>query len=130
MKGFTYENEDAHQQRDESAGAESSGHDVGCGVAGLNGSVRVTAAHVDGECARAAEGRRAAVHHQNGQQVHVLLLTVESRPLRPNAGCVVYRVSERREQNLVIHFIKNLHYFIFLKIGEKKNLYYTITLPL
>lgn len=119
MKGFTYENEDAHQQCDESAGAECSGHDVGCGIAGLNGSVRVTAAHVDGERARAAEGRRAAVHHQNGQQVHVLLLTVESRPLRPNASCVVYRVSERREQTecyfwqfLFIHFIKNLHYFI------------------
>ncbi len=95
-EGFTDEDEDADQQRDESTGAERGWHDVGRGVAGLNGSVRVTAAHMDGEGPRAAEGRRAAVHHQDGQQIHVLLLPVESGALRPDARCVVYRVRETK----------------------------------
>lgn len=51
---------------------------------------------MDGQRARGAEGRRPAVNHQDGQEVHVLLVAVEARPLRPDAGCVVW-VGQREE---------------------------------
>ena len=38
----------------------------------------VAAAHVDGDGARGAQGGRPAVHHQDGQEVHVLLIAVEA----------------------------------------------------
>lgn len=49
----------------------------------------VTAAHVNGQRARGAERGGSAVHHQDGQEVHVLLVAVEARALRPDASCVV-----------------------------------------
>lgn len=38
----------------------------------------VAAADVDGQRARGAEGRRPAVNHPDGQEVHVLLMAVEA----------------------------------------------------
>lgn len=49
----------------------------------------VTAADVNGQSACGAERGGSAVNHQDGQEVHVLLMAVESRPLCPDASCVV-----------------------------------------
>lgn len=46
----------------------------------------ITAADVNGQGARGAERRGAAVTHQDGQEVDVLLVAVEARPLRAYAG--------------------------------------------
>lgn len=49
----------------------------------------VTAADVNGQGACGAERGGSAVNHQDGKEVHVLLVAVEARPLRPDASCVV-----------------------------------------
>lgn len=49
----------------------------------------VAAADVYGQGACGAERGRPAVNHQDGQEVHVLLVTVEARALRPDTSCVV-----------------------------------------
>lgn len=49
----------------------------------------VTATDVNGQGARGAERGRSVVSHLDGQEVHVLLVAVEARPLRPDTSCVV-----------------------------------------
>ena len=89
---LTDKDEHADQQGDEGSGAEGCGDDVGCGIAGLDGPIWITAAHMDGHSARAAQGWGSAVHHEDGQKVNVLLLPVEARPLGPNAGSIIWRL--------------------------------------
>lgn len=89
LGGLTDQDEDTDQEGDEGAGAEGGSHDEGCGVAGLDGPGAVTAADADGECACAAERGRPAVHHEDGQEEHVLLLPVEAHVLYVHCGCVV-----------------------------------------
>lgn len=89
LRGLTDQNEDTDQEGDEGARAEGGGHDKGRGVAGLDGARAVAAADADGEGARAAQRGRPAVHHQDGQEEHVLLLPVEAHVLRVHCGRVV-----------------------------------------
>lgn len=49
----------------------------------------VAAADVNGQGARGAERGGSAVNHQDGQEVHVLLVAVEARALHPDTSCVV-----------------------------------------
>lgn len=49
----------------------------------------VAAADVNGQGARGAERGGSAVNHQDGQEVHVLLMAVEARTLHPDTSCVV-----------------------------------------
>lgn len=86
---LTNQDEDTDQEGDEGTRAEGGGHDEGRGVAGLDGTGAVAAADADGECARAAQRGRPAVHHQDGQEEHVLLLPVEAQVLRVHRGRVV-----------------------------------------
>lgn len=89
---------------------------------------------MDGEGPCAAEGRRAAVHHQDGQQVHVLLLTVESGALRPDAGCVVYRETREQEEtnmrlnicNLLFIYYNNACIILLLLKNKGSVLYKSI----
>lgn len=97
--GLTNQNEDADQEGDEGARAEGGGHDEGRGVAGLDGARAVAAADADGEGARAAQRGRPAVHHQDGQEEHVLLLPVEAQVLGVHRGCVV--CSRTREARVI-----------------------------
>lgn len=53
----------------------------------------VAAADMNGQGARGAEGGRPGVHHQDGQEVHVLLMAVKAGPLRLDGRCVIW--SER-----------------------------------
>ena len=50
----------------------------------------VAAADVDGQGARGAQGGRPAVHHLDGQEIDILLVAVEARPLGADAGRVVW----------------------------------------
>lgn len=59
------------------------------GAAPTSALTCVTAADVDGQGTRGAEGGGPAVNHQDRQEVHVLLMAVEARPLGPDASCVV-----------------------------------------
>lgn len=95
LSGLTDQDEDTDQEGDEGAGAEGGGHDEGRGVAGLDGAGAVAATDTDGERARAAQRGRPAVHHQDGQEEHILLLPVEAHVLRVHCGRVV--CSRRRE---------------------------------
>lgn len=92
--GFTNDDEHADEQGDESSWAEGCAHAEGCGVTGLDDSMGVAATHMDGKCASGAKSWRPTIHNQDGQQVQVLLLSVETRSLGPNACCVVCK---RRE---------------------------------
>lgn len=89
LGGLTNQNEDTDQEGDEGARAEGGGHDKGGGVAGLDGPGAVAATDADGEGARAAQCGGPAVHHQDGQEEHVLLLPVEAHVLRVHRGRVV-----------------------------------------
>lgn len=59
------------------------------GAASAGGLTCVTATHVNGQGARGAERGRSAVNHQDGQEVHVLLVAVKARPLRPDSSRIV-----------------------------------------
>lgn len=50
----TYEDEHADKQGDQGPRAEGCTHAEGCSIAGLDGSVRVTATYMDGECTSCA----------------------------------------------------------------------------
>ena len=89
LGGLTDQDEDTDQEGDEGAGAEGGGHDEGRGVAGLDGARAVAAADADGQRPRTAQRGRPAVHHQDGQEEHVLLLPVEAHVLRVHRGRVV-----------------------------------------
>jgi hypothetical protein len=89
LGGLTNQNEDTDQESDEGARAERGGHDEGRGVAGLDGTRAVTAADTDGECAGAAQCGWPTVHHEDGQEEHVLLLPVEAHVLCVHRSCVV-----------------------------------------
>lgn len=91
----TDEDKHADEERDEHAGAQRGRGHIRCAVAGLDGPICVAATHVDGQCACAAECRRAAVHHQDGQQVDVLLTPVKAGALGPDASCVVWRFARK-----------------------------------
>ena len=86
---LTNQDENTDQESDERAGAEGGSHDKGGGVAGLDGTGAVTAADADGEGARAAQGGWPAVHNEDGQEEHVLLLPVEAHMLRVHRSCVI-----------------------------------------
>ena len=86
---LTDQDEDTDQEGDEGAGAEGGGHDEGRGVAGLDGARAVAAADADGQRPRAAQRGRPAVHHQDGQEEHVLLLPIEAHVLSVHRGRVV-----------------------------------------
>lgn len=89
LDGLTNQYENADQECNEGAGAEGGGHDKGRGVAGLDGAGAVAATDADGECARAAQCGWPAVHYQDGQEEHVLLLPVEAHVLRVHCSGVV-----------------------------------------
>lgn len=86
---LTEQQDDAGQDGDEGAHAEADGQHVGLHVAGLHGAVAAAAADADGQRARAAHGRRAAVADDDGQQVHLLLLPAEPAVLGQDAQGVV-----------------------------------------
>lgn len=50
----------------------------------------VAATDMNGQGACGAEGGRPAVNHQDGQEVHILLMAVKAWPLGPDASCVVW----------------------------------------
>lgn len=89
LGGLTDQDEDTDQEGDEGSRAEGGGHDKGRGVAGLDGAGAVAATDADGERPRAAQRGRPTVHHQDGQEEHVLLLPVEAHVLRVHRGCIV-----------------------------------------
>ena len=86
---LTDQDEDTDQEGDEGAGAEGGGHDESRGVAGLDGARAVAAADADGQRPCAAQRGRPAVHHQDGQEEHVLLLPIEAHVLSVHRGRVV-----------------------------------------
>ena len=65
-RSLTQEDEDAGQDGDERAAAEAHREHVGLGAAGQHVALVVTAAHLDGQRARAAEHRLPAVRNQDG----------------------------------------------------------------
>lgn len=97
-QALTDQDEDTDEQGNECSRAERGGHDVGRGVAGLDGPGAVTATDTDGEGPSAAECRQPTIHHQDGQQEEVLLLSVEARALHVHCGHVVCQERERELQ--------------------------------
>ena len=61
--------------------------DVNNGVVALT---CVAAADMNGQGSCRAERGRPAVNHQDGQEVHILLVAVKAWPLGPDASCVVW----------------------------------------
>ena len=89
-RSLTQEDEDAGQDGDERAAAEAHREHVGLGAAGQHVALVVTAAHLDGQCARAAEHRLPAVRDQDGQVEDTLLLLPEAGPPGQNPGGVIW----------------------------------------
>lgn len=87
---LTQQREHAGQDGDQGARAEPRGQHVGLGVAGLRHAVRVAVTDADGERVGAAERGRAAVHDEDGQVVHRLLLPPEAVSPGQDRGRVVW----------------------------------------
>lgn len=89
-RSLTQQDEDAGQDGDERAAAEAHREHVGLGAAGQHMALVVTAAHLDGQRAGAAEHRRPTVRDQDGQVEDTLFLLPEAGPPGQNAGGVVW----------------------------------------
>lgn len=89
-RSLTQEDEDAGQDGDECTAAEAHGEQVGLGAAGQHVALVVTAAHLDGQRARAAEHRLPAVRDQDGQVEDTLVLLPEAGPPGQNPGGVIW----------------------------------------